>query len=141
MKIRQGFVSNSSSSSFLCVRTKGPLVVNILSHYLQIDLSSPIDMDLFEENPLIQEGDCGSYPIKDSDLSLYLSDDELSFVGYDLNPKDLEHNTVAAMKIKFIQEIDKIMVHGLKLGHMLNPMEAESVRQSLDLDYGEWSSE
>jgi hypothetical protein len=107
MKIRTGFVSNSSSSSFVLVgfsvydkKELGSRVLKALGVNTQ-DLEDLNDIPGFE--PYKQ----GQLINKDN-ISLFMTDSEVSCIGMDIEDDLAKDMTVSQMKKLFIQKMVKL---------------------------------
>lgn len=96
MKVRQDFVTNSSSSSFICLRLPTGAVEAILE---QNDLSSEKILQRMDD------GDYDDIELRDRYLEAVLGECGLDYVGWTLDENDLtEHNL--AEEIKSVYKMD-----------------------------------
>lgn len=105
MKVRKGFVTNSSSSSFICLRVEES-DIDIL---LQMN-NIPVDREELQdwvENNQSKFNDEGELPLKGG-ISLMLSEcDDIDFVGRMIYPSELEDKTVKQLRQELINEMKK----------------------------------
>ena len=110
MKIRDGFVSNSSSSSFVLVgfsaRGKKELAKKT---FKALGFAEEVDLYNLEGINGFDVGDQGQF-VNDLDISFFIGGDEVSYIGMDIK-KDLKKGkTVPQMKKEFIKIMANIGV-------------------------------
>lgn len=116
MKIRQGFVSNSSSSSFLALACRDDKVIKTVLEKENIDSD-----DLYEQNIW------GIYGLDDG-IELFECDNEISFVGFCVEKLLTNGEPLPKIKEKFIKALAS------KYGLVVSA-------DNISLSYGEWPSE
>jgi hypothetical protein len=134
MKIRSGFVSNSSSSSFLALTTRHPMIMQQLEDKLkppkfETDKNS-LDWYALEEQEDSPIG-CADYSrfyIKGTDLTLFESDWNIEMVGIQFDESDLRTKTLAKIEKDLRKELED---YGIEIH--------EKVR--FTLEYGDWGSD
>lgn len=118
MKIRQDFVTNSSSSSFICIKLS----------------SSELENKVLAENNMSQETIYEEYEdsyveeisIKGNLTVVVGEGGDVYYIGKDLYESDLENQTLTQIKNKIVEEFNS--VYELQLN-----------QNDLEFDYGEIS--
>lgn len=99
MKVRTDFVTNSSSSSFICLRLPTGAVEAILE---QNDLSSEKILQRMDD------GDYDNIELRDRYLEVVLGECGLDYVGWTLDENDLTEHNLAELREMLSKEIKSV---------------------------------
>ena len=91
MKIRDGFVSNSSSSSFLIIGTSNERLIDIL-----------IEAVGMTREEILEEINFGGY---ETDGITFIGSEEIYHAGKELNESDMDKLPLLILKQKFSKEL------------------------------------
>lgn len=127
MKFKGGFISNSSSSSFIAVYTKnGDVIAQFLSH-LGFSSEEEFCEALYEGDPNVRETSYGIYRHVPSELEIYASCGEVHWIGLDVEAMLASDMKVSECKQEVIKMFTRL---GVKL-----------TSEDLEFRSGECSSE
>jgi len=112
MKIREGFVSNSSSSSFVAVCTNREDPINQFLSHLGFPSEGELQEAVYEGDPNFKETNYGIYRHVPSKLEIYVSCGEVYWIGLDVEKMLVSDMRVSECKQTVIQLFASI---GIKL--------------------------
>lgn len=115
MKSRADFVTNSSSSSFICLRVDDP------NRELIILANNTTEDKLLEE---AYDYGLEAIDLRGKNLQAVAAEDYLAFVGRKLTEADLESKTLAQLKAEFVADLNEEYGLGLTV-------------DNIEFDYGE----
>lgn len=104
MKFRMGFVTNSSSSSFICLK---------LSWFWEEDFLRENNLSIGKVNEMMDNGRCDDIPLKDGMLEVILGEDGYQFIAWMLNESDLENESLKSLRNRLIEKIKE--TYGINL--------------------------
>lgn len=100
MKVRVDFVTNSSSSSFICLRINSKLSKNILKENELPDDNSDEFSDAVENN------NWEDFNLK-GDLTASVGEGSyLNYIGYDLSESELSEKTLTQLKAELVKKFN-----------------------------------
>lgn len=115
MKIRTSFVTNSSSSSYICLRINRSWEDEILSE-------NGLSLDIIDKR--MDNGDYDDIQLKDGMLEVILGEDGYQFIAWMLDESNLENDSLNSLKNKLIAR--------MKAAYGIEPSE-----KSIKFDFGE----
>ena len=96
MKIRFDFVTNSSSSSFICIN---------IPYLDQDDILRMNDLSFEKIRERFQNGEYGDIPLKDKYLEAHMNECGLDHIGWWLSEIDLENHTLIELRMMLSKSI------------------------------------
>ena len=140
MKIRNGFVSNSSSSSFLALVIRDHRIINQIEKKLKPKKNTDSDVEKKEhddwfdwyelaegKNPVLENADYERYVIKGTGLTIFENDYNLDMVGIELEEIDLRTRSLDDIEKSLREELED---YGIKI----------NMNTRFTLEYGSWGS-
>ena len=138
MKIRTGFVSNSSSSSFLAVTTRNPRLLKEISNYIGLPEEYEGWLDEYadsywkkdDKSHKLTSGDYGRFVIKGTDIVVFDSYEGPAKIGLDIEEALRSNRTIDQCRVLLVKQLSSIGI-----------TTSNKEEESIDLDYGEWGTE